>query len=447
MVARPIATLIFGCAALASLRASAMTLEDALVRAYQASPRLASAQARLRAIDEGVPVALAGGRPRLIANSSAAMAQTSTSGEGQTLASVRQALVLSQPVYTGGAVAADTSRAENSVRAERARLRRTEQDLLLDSIDVFTTVARDQAVLDLAQRNERRLEQQLAATRDRNRFGELTLTDVAQAETRMARARADRTRAEGELSASQARFLRIIGVAPDGLTRADPLAAGPEGSMPPDLSEVPDVEAAAFALAEARDDIDLAKAQLKPRLSLDGEVAYEHEPSTLIDQQGSLRFGASVVIPFYQGGGEYAGVRRSRQAALERRNALDDARRQADEALAAATAAMRSATARIGALQIQTDRAAFALEGVRQEALVGARSVLDILNAEQELFAAEVELAAAQREEVVASYRLAAAEGRLDVVSLGLAVEPYDVEAHYGEVRDKWFGLGDDVEE
>jgi TolC family type I secretion outer membrane protein len=362
------------------------------------------------------------------------------------LATARQALVVSQPVYTGGAVAADTERATNEARAERARLRRSEQDVLLEAVDAYTAVMRDQAILELATRNERRLTEQLAATRDRNRFGAVTLTDVAQAETRLARAAADRASAQADLAVSTARFQRVIGLPPDQLVAAEPLL---DEAAAPDLGtvdEVPEVEAASFALASARADVELAKARLRPRLSIDGGISYDHEPDTLIDQESSLRIGASLVIPLFQGGGEHARVRQSRQTALERRNALADARRRAEEEIAAARAELRRATARIGALEVQADRASFALEGVRQEALVGARSVLDVLDAEQELFAAEVELTIARRDEVLASYRLAAAAGRLDSVSLGLAVEPYDAEAHLREVRDKWFGLGDDAQ-
>jgi outer membrane protein len=269
---------------------------------------------------------------------------------------------------------------------------------------------------------------------------------VAQAETRLARAAADRASAQADLAVSTARFQRVIGLPPDQLAAAEPLL---DEAAAPDLGtvdEVPEVEAASFALASARADVELAKARLRPRLSIDGGISYDHEPDTLIDQESSLRIGASLVIPLFQGGGEHARVRQSRQTALERRNALADARRRAEEEIAAARAELRRATARIGALEVQADRASFALEGVRQEALVGARSVLDVLDAEQELFAAEVELTIARRDEVLASYRLAAAAGRLDSVSLGLAVEPYDAEAHLREVRDKWFGLGDDAQ-
>lgn len=446
MLARRLSLMVCLPGLLMANDARAMTLREALARVYQDSPRLAAAQARLRAVDEGVPLALAGGRPQVTVLSSAGLAQTRSDGDTRTLTTARQALVVSQPVYTGGAVAADTERATNEARAERARLRRSEQDVLLEAVDAYTAVMRDQAILDLATRNERRLTEQLAATRDRNRFGAVTLTDVAQAETRLARAAADRASAQADLAVSTARFQRVIGLPPDELTAAEPLPDETAASDASEVDEVPEVEAASFALASARADVELAKAKLRPRLSLDGGIAYDHEPDTLIDQESSLRIGASLVIPLFQGGGEHARVRQTRQTALERRNALADARRRAEEEIAATRAELRRATARIGALEVQADRAAFALEGVRQEALVGARSVLDVLDAEQELFAAEVELAIARRDEVLASYRLAAVTGRLDSVSLGLAVEPYDAEAHLREVRDKWFGLGDDAQ-
>jgi TolC family type I secretion outer membrane protein len=446
MLAQRLSVMVCSLGLLLAEDARALTLREALARVYQESPRLAAAQARLRAVDEGVPLALAGGRPQVTVLSSAGLAQTRSDGDTRMLATARQALVVSQPVYTGGAVAADTERATNEARAERARLRRSEQDVLLEAVDAYTAVMRDQAILELATRNERRLTEQLAATRDRNRFGAVTLTDVAQAETRLARAAADRASAQADLAVSTARFQRVIGLPPDQLVAAEPLL---DEAAAPDLGtvdEVPEVEAASFALASARADVELAKARLRPRLSIDGGISYDHEPDTLIDQESSLRIGASLVIPLFQGGGEHARVRQSRQTALERRNALADARRRAEEEIAAARAELRRATARIGALEVQADRASFALEGVRQEALVGARSVLDVLDAEQELFAAEVELTIARRDEVLASYRLAAAAGRLDSVSLGLAVEPYDAEAHLREVRDKWFGLGDDAQ-
>jgi TolC family type I secretion outer membrane protein len=424
----------------------AVTLDEVLVRVYLESPRLAAGRARLRTADEGVPQALAGWRPRLTSTSGAAFAQTSTQDGEQTLGTLRQTVNLAQPVYSGGATRADTARAENEVRAERARLAATEQEVLVEAVDAYTAVARDRAVLDLAIRNERRLGEQLAGTRDRYRFGELTLTDVAQAETRVARGMADRVRAEGELAISAARYRRVVGAEPDELALPEPLADRPfaAAEAPAAALSVPMVLAAQFALDGARDQIDIAIAQTRPRLSLDGEAGYVREPSTLIDYQRGFTVGATLSVPLYQGGGEYARVRQARQAVAERRHALDQARRLAEEDLVAADAALRAVSARIRSLESQVSSATAALDGVRQEALVGARTVLDVLDAEQELFAAEVELTRARREELLAGYRMRAARGELSVAGLGLGVEPYDAEAHYREVRDKWFGLGED---
>jgi TolC family type I secretion outer membrane protein len=443
---RKLRVALLACLALGAPCASATTLEEVLVRVYLTSPRLESARARLRAVDEDVPRALAGWRPRLGSTTGAGVSQTQTNEGARTLGTLRQALTLSQPVYSGGATRADTGRAENAVRAERARLAATEQEVLLEVVEAYTAVARDQAVLDLARRNERRLEEQLKATRDRYRFGELTRTDVAQAETRLARGRADHVRAEGELDLSTARYHRAVGEPPDDLAPAAPLAdpALADAEVPAIVETTPGVLAARFSLDAARDEIDLARADLRPRLSLDGQVGYEREPSTLLDYEAAATIGARLSVPLYQGGGEYARVRQARQAAVDRRHALDDARRAAEEELTGARAALRAVVARIRALEAQVAGARLALDGVRQEALVGARTVIDVLDAEQELFAADVELARARRDEVVASYRLRAALGRLSVKAIDLPVEPYDDEAYYREVRDKWAGVGED---
>ena len=427
----------------------ALTLDEVLVRVYLESPRLAGARARLRATDEGVPQALGGWRPKLSATSGGAFSQTSTDDGEQTLGTLRQVVNLVQPVYSGGATTAETARAENEVLAERARLALAEQEVLVEAVDAFTAVTRDRAVFELAVRNERRLGEQLTGTSDRYRFGELTKTDVAQAETRLARGTADRVRAEGELAMSAARYRRVVGGDPDELTVPEPVAGKPFASVeaPALVEAAPAVLAARYALDGARDQVDVAVAQTRPRLSLDGQAGYEREPSTLIDYQRGFTVGATLSIPLYQGGGEYARIRQARQTVTERRHALDQAHRLAEEDLIAADAALRTAEARIGSLESQVDSATAALDGVRQEALVGARTVLDVLDAEQELFAAEVELTRARREAVMAGYRMLAARGELSVAGLGLEVEPYDPEGHYREVRDKWYGLGEDRSE
>ena len=202
---RALAPGLFLLATLLASPGGAMTLPEALAKVYETSPRLAAARARLRAVDEEVPQALGGARPRLVASSSAIASRRDTDRGKADLSTFRQVLALEQQLYSGGETGALVSRAENAVRAERARLAAVEQDLFLETVAVYTAVLRDRAVVELARSNERSLEAQLRATRDRFRLGAVTRTDVAQAETRLARAVADRLRAEGELGRASCR--------------------------------------------------------------------------------------------------------------------------------------------------------------------------------------------------------------------------------------------------
>ena len=206
-------------------------------------------------------------------------------------------------------------------------------------------------------------------------------------------------------------------------------------------------QAAGHEVAAARAEVAAAQAGLKPKLSLGAEVGYAAAPGWQQDQRTGASIGATLTVPLYQGGGEHARVRQSKDLLQQRRYARDDALRAAQAEIAAAWQAIVTVDASIQALQRQVDAAGFALEGVRQEALVGARVVLDVLDAEQELFAAEVELVRARAERVVAGYRLRAAQGRLTARELALPVEHHDPQVHHEAVSRRWFGLGEPVVE
>lgn len=430
---------------LCSAPGSAATLLETLAKVYETNPRLAAARARLRAVDEEVPQALGTARPRLVASSSAIASRRDTNRGSADLATFRQVLAVEQQLYSGGETTALVSRAENAVRAERARLAAVEQDVLLETVAVYSAVLRDRAVLELARANEASLKKQLEAARDRFRFGEVTRTDVAQAESRLARAIAERLRAEGELAISGADFLRLVGEPPGELEPVglpQPLPASLEEGLEA-VETHPIVRAARYALDGARDDTDVALSALKPRLWLHGEASYATDPDTTYSRQGELALGATLKVPLYQGGGEYARVRQSRQTVLQRRYDLDDARRSIARDVAAAWQGLRTARARLASIATQIRAAELALDGVRTEALTGARTVLDILDAEQELFTARVERTRAQREELLAAHALLAATGTLGPERLRVPVAVHDPEAHYRVVRGKWFGTGD----
>ena len=423
--------------------ARAEPLAAMLAKVYLTNPRLEAGRANLRAIDESVPQARAARRPQVTATSSAAYNVT-----GEALPSQRQALNVTQSIYDGGAAKASTRLAEAGVHAERARLMLLEQDVLLEAITAYTAVARNRQVLELASANEERLRVQLDATRDRERFGDVTKTDIFQAESRYAGAIAARIAAEGAVKVSAADYRRLTGEWPDRL-ELPPAPDEATASLDEALAQSDaswEWQAASLELAAAHDAVNVTLAGLKPSLSLGGQVGYAMGDGGYDRSGGNAAIGATLTVPLYRGGGEYARVRQSKEILSQRRYGRDDARRSVEAAITSAWEAARTNEATIRSIQRQVDAAAFAVDGVRQEALVGARTVLDVLDAEQELFAAEVDLVRAEGEHVLTAYRLRAAVGRLTASDLELEVARYDPEDHYRDVQGRWFGLGPKVE-
>jgi outer membrane protein len=427
---------------------AAQTLEDALVAAYLTNPNLEAQRAALRATDELVPQALDGWRPTLGVDSGVAYNDVDSSVGGDTFTSTSNSLTLDQELYSGGETVANTERAERLVRLERARLQAIEQDVLLDAVTVYTNLLAAQAVLDFAIQNETRLTRQLQATRDRFEVGEVTRTDVAQSEARLSGATADRVQAEGALSVAEADYRRVINQEPGTLVVPQPLGALPANELEAQqLSEVanPNVVAAQFDLAAARSEVDVARSALLPRLSVRGELTYTDDPTATLEWRRDAILGANLRVPLYQGGGEYARVRQTKQTVRQRQNDLEATFRAVRNEVTNAWESLVTATTRIDSIAAQVRASEIAVEGSRQEALVGQRTTLDVLDQENDLFQAQVDLVQARRDQIVASYRLKAAIGELTVVGIGLPVEPYESEAYYANVRNRWIGLGGDV--
>jgi outer membrane protein len=430
--------------------AGAQTLQEALVSAYLTNPELEAQRAALRATDELVPVALSDWRPTVAITSDATAADIDSSASGGQLGTVSGSLILDQNLYNGGETVANTSRAEALVRLERARLQAIEQDVLLDGVVAYTDLLTALAVLELAIQNENRLRRQLQATRDRFEVGEVTRTDVAQAEARQAGAASDRTQAEGAIRAAEATYRAVINQEPVRLSappRLTDLPAREEEAQELAQSFNPNITAAQFDLSAARSGVDVAESALRPRISLRGELTYVEEPSLALDWQRVASVGANLRVPLYQGGGEYARVRQTKHTVRQRREDLEATYRAVREEVTDAWQTIMTATATIESISEQVRAAEIALEGSRQEALVGQRTVLDVLDQEQDLFTAEVDLVRAQRAQIIAGYRLKAAIGQLTAEGIGLGIEPYDPAAHYDRVRDRWFGLGPDIED
>jgi TolC family type I secretion outer membrane protein len=437
--------------------AAAESLGDALREAYATSPRLEAERARLRAIDEQVPQALAGWRPQLLLRSGAGISQESeevkvlerggglgTTRQDETLYQLDARLVLQQPLYSGGGTVADTRRAESAVRAGRAGLAEAEQQLLLATVAAYAGVVRARNVQRSSEDNLDRLRRFEAGVGERFAVAEVTRTDLSQARSRVAGAEADLARAESELEAALAEYERTVGRLPGPLEPARPLAGLP-ASLDAALALAggnPRLRQAAFDLEAARAQVRVDTARLLPELNLVGELEHREQPSDDIDQRQAAAVRAEVTIPLYQRGSEHSRVRQAKQTAIQRRYDVADAERGVRREVIRSFEALRAARQQVQALEAQVAAATAALEGVREEAIAGVRTVLDVLDAELELFTARIRRERAREEEVVTSYQLKAAIGELGLAGLGLGDGLYDPEAYYHEVRDRWGGLG-----
>ena len=422
------------------------SLIEALTAAYQSNPSLQAQRARLRATDEGVAQALSGWRPEVELTGSGTRTRVRTNAglgvSSRTPYSVT--LSISQSIYEGGQTVAATSQAESEVEAARARLVSVEQDVLFDAVTAYMNVVRDESILELNINNEQVLSRQLEAAQDRFSVGEVTWTDVAQAESRLAGALADRRLAEGDLEVSRATYRQIIGTMPGTLTRPElpnaPVADGEQAASLADEKN-PNVLAVIHDAAAAQTNVRAVTGELLPSVDVSANASRSRNQAIEDRTNTTVSVTAAVTIPLYQTGFVSARVREAKQLAGRAQRLIDDARRSAIQDATSAWETLIAAQARIVALNSQVRAALIALDGVSQEATVGSRTVLDVLDAEQELLNAQVGLVGAQRDEVVAHFDLVAAVGGLTARGLSLPVDPYDEKEYYTTIRNKWWGL------
>ncbi|MBL8836136.1 MAG: TolC family outer membrane protein [Alphaproteobacteria bacterium] len=450
-----LATVTVGALAVAVVCAgavSAQSLEQAMASAYRTNTQLLAQRASLRATDENVPQALSNWRPQVSVSGQigvAADSQTSNGGfQGANSGSrvPRQAqLTVTQPVYRGGRTVAQTSQAENQVLAARAQLDAIEQSVFTDVVTAYANVLTNQAVLELNQSNVQVLTRQFEAARDRFQVGEVTRTDVAQSESRLARARADVIQAQGNLDVARTNFFRVVGEQPARLSaiRLPPNLPGTlDAAATTAATANPNVVAAQFNEVAAQDNVRLILGELLPAVSVQGQLTHGEDTQTRNVVRDTGQVVAQVTMPLYSSGSVESRVRQARQVANQRRIETENARRIAREQATQAFLALTTARARVRALLTQIRAQEIALDGVEQEARVGSRTVLDVLDAEQELLNAKVTLVQTQRDEVLANFQLASATGRLTARELRLPVDLYDPTQNYNQVRTRWFGFG-----
>lgn len=427
--------------------AAAETLQGALAKAYNANPTIAAARAQQRATDEQVVIQRAQGLPNATANSTFAENVLIPPGQFITVGrTLNNTLQLNVPIYQGGLVKNNVRAANQRVLAGQETLRATEASIFSQTVAAYNDVIRDQELVQLNRANVRQLEVNLTATRDRFEVGDLTRTDVAQSEARLQLARGDLRTAESNLIASRERYIALVGDVPGDLAPPPPLPnlpASPDDAVEVAIKENPDLLAAARNRDAARFDTRAADAARLPRLSAYAQGQSQNFLNSiqgaivnLPNQQTSASVGFQASFPLYQGGGPSAQVRQAqaRQSqALEREIEVE---RSVVQQVRAAFASWRASQDVIRSAEAAVSANRLSLEGVRAENSVGNRTIIEILNAEQELLNAQSQLVTARRNAYVAAFTLLAAMGQAEARDLNLeGVALYDPTANYKRVR------------
>jgi len=448
---------------LAATSASAETMSSALARAYASNPDINQQRAAVRSFDENVPKAKAGWLPKVNATASVGAQYTylraaptridethltrqRPNGAKYDDATPRSyGVTASETLFDGFRTLNSVRQAESQAFGARETMRNTEQTILLNAATSYMNVLRDTAVVNLRKNNISVLEEQLRQTRDRFQVGEVTRTDVAQAEASLAQSRSDFFAAQSLLRASVAAFRQFVGVDPKSLAPAKSV----EGMLPKQLKAAVDISQVEHpAIGSALHNVDVAayavkvaEAALYPTLSVNGAVNRQ------LDSQGftgQKLFSASVSgqlnVPIYQGGAEYATIRQAKEQLGQARLAADLARDQVRALVVTNWSQLETARAQLISGQAAVTAAEIALNGIREEAKVGQRTTFDVLTAQQTLLNTRVVLVTAQRDRVVASYAVLAAMGYLSASRLNLTAQLYDPTVHLDQVKNKLIG-------
>jgi outer membrane protein len=442
-------------AALLGGTAGADTLREALVSAYNSNPTLSGQREALRATDATVAIAKAAGRPQISATAGlnrdlARSGILDNGGKGPTLS---VGVDLSYPLFNGGSVKNSVRAAEARVEAGRGTLGAVEGDVFTQAVTAYMDVIRDRAIVELNQNNVKVLETNLEATRDRFQIGDLTRTDVAQSEARLQLGRSQLVQSQGTLAASEATYRQVIGHAPGQLPPPPPLPPLPataDEAVRIALASNPDLFSVSRQAIASGYDVKVARASRLPTLSAGVSETYVNNlgggtgtnpitgnPNPSTGTQTSA--GLNARIPIFQGGLPAA---RIRQAQAQQGQALEQVvgtERAVVQSTRSAFANYEAAQQAIQAETVAVQANELALEGNRAEQTVGTRTIIEVLNAEQELLNSQVALVSAKRDSYVAGFQLLNAMGQAEAQDLGLDGGPlYDPLGNYRRVAGNW---------
>lgn len=438
--------------------ARAETIFEALGEAYSSNPDLQAQRAYLRAVDENVAIAKSGFRPTIdltggysdIRNNN----DSDNTDDGSRASSI--GAKITQPLFNGLSTYNSVKAADSNVRAEQYNLSNYEQSVFLSASEAYLNVVRDAAIVDLQKNNEKLLKKRLDETVERFNVGEVTRTDVSQAQARYSQAKADRIASEGNLQASKAVYTRVIGEAPKDLSEPENLG----DFIPASFQEALEyTKANNYSIRYAREllnsrvyDVAANTGALLPSVTLDGSATTSKSDSsgsaygaynrdTKVDE---VQWGVNMNIPLYTAGETRAKIRQSKYQKWQAQELVLEAERQAVSDVTSAWELMTSNKAQIKSIKDQVKANEIALDGVQKEEALGNRTILDVLDAYQELLNSNVNEVKARRDYYVAAMQLLLSMGKLTAEDLRLNVDLYNPKKFYKETRDKWLSLSVD---
>jgi outer membrane protein len=423
--------------------AQSETLADAMRAAYRNNPTLNADRARQRATDELVPTAKSGWRPTINSQASISERWSNTSALPKShTTSTGVEIQLSQPLFRGFRTVNGVKSAKANVKAGREQLLATEQTVLFDVAASYLAVVRDQQILAIRRQNVTNLQKQARAAQARFDAGEVTRTDVSQARARVSQAQGDVASAQANLQSSIAAYENVVGRKPKNLKYAK------LGKVPRNLDAAlataqeinPRILSAAYVRDAARFDVKVAKGQLLPELSLQ---ATGQRNDVIRNGNGFTEeaiLSGVLSVPIYQAGREYSNIRQTKQTASQRQIQIIEATRNVREDVTSAWYTLVSSAEAITAAKAQVAAAVLALDGINQEYLVGSRTTIDVLNAQQEVLNARLGLINAEYAQYISRYQLLQAMGKLTAKHLALGGGYYDPTDYYDQVNDKWIG-------
>lgn len=425
---------------------NASGLNETMIAAYQNNPELKAARANLKSVDENASQAFSGWLPNVSGSFERGRRDTVFGNTESDEITDTRGITVTQPVFRGGRTIAAMSEASNTIKAERYSLMATEQSILQEAVQAYMDIVQNTEVLNLSKSNEAVMKEHLHVTKERFSLGEVTTTDVSQAEASYADATSSRIQAEGALESSRATYLRAVGIEPQGVV----MPAMNQVSIDQSLTELlkiarennPSVLSAIYSEKALDDVVDGAIGVILPEVNLVGAMQ---------EQKGQLFSGGSdietetisvqVSIPLYQSGAEYSQVRQSKANVERARYDLLSVREQVDEAVTAFYQDYQVANASIRSNQASVKAFETALKGTEEEAKVGSRTTLDVLDAQQDVFEAKVNLVRSKRDKIVSAHALLALTGALTAEVMKLDTEIYDAKAHHKAVKYRIIGF------